>query len=120
MSSLLSRFSVLLAGWALLLPACGGGSDEGPEGDAGSIPKAPSNLEVTSVSGGAHLTWKDNSDNEKHFSIMKDLEIIKELTFNTTQYHDADVESGKTYEYMVHAGNDAGQSVSNTVKFEAP
>jgi len=42
------------------------------------------------------------------------------LEFDTTQYHDAPLTSGATYRYMIMAMNDAGESESNEVTFNAP
>lgn len=82
-----------------------------------SVPAAPTMLTAEVLSGGAHLTWKDNSDNETQFMIMRmeaggsgDYAQIASPPFNTTAYHDAPLTSGKTYMYMVMAMNDAGQS----------
>lgn len=94
-----------------LLSACG--MDHGGDG----TPAAPTNLAGSVLSGGAHLTWKDNSDDETQFMIMR-MEVggsgsyasIAMPTFNTTSYHDAPLTSGKTYMYMLHAINDAGTS----------
>ena len=40
-------------------------------GNADTAPTAPTGLAVSNVSGGAHLTWMDTSDNEDHFMIMR-------------------------------------------------
>lgn len=104
----------------LSIAACGGGDD--------GVPAAPSNLAVSELSGGAHLTWQDNSDNETQFMIMRkemgstaDYTTAASPTFNTTQYHDAPLVSGKTYMYMVMAMNDAGESEpSNDVMITMP
>ena len=47
-------------------------------------------------------------------------EIISTVPFDTEQYHDAPLTSGTTYMYMVMAMNDAGESDSNEVTFDAP
>lgn len=91
------------------------------------MPAAPTNLTGSVLSGGAHLTWTDNSDNETQFMIMRkevggaDFTTVATPTFNTTTYHDAPLTSGKTYVYMVMAMNDAGESPgSNEVMVAIP
>jgi len=115
---------VVLATLATLgLAACGGGHDGGGDG----APAAPSGLTAEPLTGGAHLTWRDNSDNETEFMVMRmedgvdtDYEVMATLEFDTTQYHDAPLTSGATYRYMIMAMNDAGESESNEVTFNAP
>ena len=111
--------SIALAG----LVACG---DDG----GGDIEiNAPSDLTVTAVSGGAHLTWKDNSDNEAEFMIERktgsgDWVTVDTVEFNMTQYHDASVMPGTTYVYRVMAMPEGGQghtgAYSGEVMFTAP
>jgi hypothetical protein len=116
------RSLVLGIAVSALLAACGG--DDG--GSAG-VPAAPTTLTGSVLSGGAHLTWKDNSDNETGFMIMR-MEVggagyasVATPTFNTTTYHDAPLTAGKTYMYMVHAVNEAGESdPSNEVMVAIP
>jgi hypothetical protein len=109
----------LVATLAMVLFGAGCGSEHG---DAAVAPAAPTNLAVSNLSGGGHLTWADNSDNEDHFMIMRkaqdgtydDIDI---LTFNSTSYHDASVIAGTTYVYMVMAMNSKGEASSNEVTF---
>lgn len=96
------------------------------EDPADSPPQAPSDLMAEELSGGAHLTWQDNSDNETEFMIMRKLEADADFTtvatvpFDTAQYHDAPLEPGVTYMYMVMAMNDFGESTSGEVGFALP
>jgi hypothetical protein len=107
---------------SLGLSACGG--DDG----GGGVPAAPTNLAGSVLSGGAHLTWTDNSDNETEFMIMRmemgstaGYSVVAMPPFNTATYHDAPLTAGKTYMYMVHAVNDAGDSQpSNEVTVAIP
>lgn len=76
----------------------------------GSAPSlaAPSNLTASILSGGAHLTWKDNSADETGFEIeRKDSggQFVKaySVTFDIAQYHDAQVAAGAMYTYRVRA-----------------
>jgi hypothetical protein len=112
---------LMLAG----LSACGG-DDDGDHGGAGG-PAAPSNLAAAPLSGGAHLTWTDNSDNETGFMVMRmkdgtdtEYQHVTTLPFNATQHHDAPLTSGATYKYVVMAMNADGESESNEVTFAAP
>ena len=102
-----------------LLFACAGCGSE--RGDAAAPPVAPTGLAVANVSGGGHLTWIDNSDNEDHFMIMRKTtgayDDIDMVTFNITQYHDSAVTAGMTYTYKVVAMNGKGEASSNEVPF---
>ena len=109
----------LAVAFALVLAACGG--------DDASAPVAPSALSAAPLTGGAHLTWSDNSDNETEFMVMRmqagvdaELEVLTTVPFDTEQYHDAPLTSGVSYTYMIMAMNDAGESTSNEVTFNAP
>lgn len=81
-----------------------------------TVPAAPSTLAAELLSGGAHLTWKDNSSDETQFMIERkggsaaDFTTVTQVTFNVTQYHDAPLTSGTTYTYRVAAMNNAGMS----------
>ena len=97
-------------------------------GHGAGAPAAPTMLTGEELSGGAHLTWKDNSDNETNFMVMRkemgaagDHAIIAMPAFDTTAYHDAPLTAGKTYLYMVQAMNDTGHSdPSNEVMVTIP
>lgn len=86
-------------------------------GSGAKPPAAPTALTAAVLSGGAHLTWTDNANDETQFMIMRKemgstaaYAAVATPTFNTTQYHDAPLTVGKTYLYMVMAMNDAGES----------
>ncbi len=111
------RTSSLLVLGLLSSSACGS-----EHGDAAAPPAAPTNLAVGSVSGGGHLTWVDNADNEDHYMVMRKLQAgtyddVDMVTFNATQYHDASVTAGMTYVYRVDAMNSKGAASSNEVMF---
>ena len=103
----------------------------GPAGcgeHGGGEPNPPSDLKATELDRGAHLTWKDNSDNEGGFMLERkagtgSFEVYKSLDFNTTQYHDNDVTAGMSYSYRVMAmpksggGHTAATKYSNEVTF---
>lgn len=106
--------------------ACG--DDEHDSGAA--MPKPPTDLKVEPLTGGAHLTWKDNSDNESAFMVERaaGTEAFKSLAtvpFDTVQYHDGAVTPGGMFKYRVMAmPKDGGHSdkteYSNEVTFVAP
>jgi hypothetical protein len=95
------------------------------------MPNPPSDLMAQELSGGAHLTWKDNSDNEAGFMVERKVgagafETLANVPFDTTQFHDAPLTSGTPYGYRVMAmpkqgGHDTGTTeYSNEVTFTAP
>ena len=109
-------FSTVVLGLALF--GCG----EEHHGTADVAPTAPTGLAVSNVSGGAHLTWTDTSDNEDHFMIMRKpangtFAEVDTVPFNTTTYHDSSVTAGMTYVYKVVAMNAKGEASSNEVTF---
>lgn len=72
------------------------------------MPKAPSDLAVMELGGGAHLTWKDNATNEEQFMLERKagagaFSVIATLPFNTVQFHDAPLMPSVTYAYRVMA-----------------
>lgn len=82
--------------------ACGSDSESNADGDG---LKAPTNLKAEPLERASHLTWTDNS-NEAEFMIERktagaDWETIGTVPFDTTQYHDADVDPSMTYMYRV-------------------
>jgi hypothetical protein len=103
----------------------------GPAGcgeHGGGEPNPPSSLAVMELDRGAHLTWKDNSDDEGGFMLERKIgtgnfEIYKSLDFNTTQYHDGPLTAGMSYTYRVMAmpksggGHTAATKYSNEVTF---
>lgn len=99
-------------------------------GDMDDMPSPPTDLKVSESQGGAHLTWKDNSDNEGGFMIERKVgaaafATYKSVDFNTTQYHDTDVTVGMTYAYRVMAmpksgGHSSDTKYSNEVTFSLP
>ena len=95
--------------------------------DAANPPVAPSNLAVSQLGAGAHLTWQDNSSDETEFVIMRQhtgsdptLTELARVPFNATSFHDEPVTAGATYRYLVIATNDGGESESNEATFVAP
>lgn len=86
----------------LAVLACGSDSESSAGGDGLS---APTNLKAEPLEQAAHLTWTDNSD-EAEFMIERKSDgsawmTIATVPFDTTQYHDADVDPALTYMYRV-------------------
>ena len=90
--------------------------DDSHHGGGTNAPAAPTQLTAAVLSGGAHLTWKDNATNEPQYMIERkemggaSFTTIATPTFDTTQYHDGSLTAGKTYVYRVMAMNDDGHS----------
>jgi hypothetical protein len=103
---------------AILLGACAS--------DDAAAPAAPTDLMVSSLGAGAHLTWKDNSSDESEFVIMRKVSTdaamaeLARVPFNGTSYHDEPIATGTTYIYMIVATGEHGESESNQATFVAP
>lgn len=117
----------------LSLAANGCSSDHGTAASHGStsegVPRAPTDLKVLEAAGGAHLTWKDNSDNESEFMIERkegteSFVALKNVAADETEYHDATVTAGTSYTYRIMAMGKGGHALasgySNEVVFTAP
>ena len=105
-----------LAGWT----ACG--NDTSSDTAAGAAINPPTGLTAVPLSGGAHLTWMDNSDNEAEFMIERktgsaDWSTIGTVPFNTTLYHDAGLTPGTTYVYRVMAMPQEGEGGEGAAGF---
>ena len=100
-------------------------SDEGHS--MGTGPTAPSELTAAPLTGGAHLTWKDNSSNEDNFMVLRkqmgvdaDFKTQATLPFDSVQYHDAPLTAASTYIYKIMAMNGQGESESNEATVTIP
>src|SRR5512138_630853 len=72
---------------SLLFFTCSPAPADGP-------PATPSELAVSELGGGAHVTWKDNATNEDEFQLQRkegagDFSTLVTVLFDATQYHDA-------------------------------
>lgn len=92
-----------------------------------SGPVAPTNLAISPLGAGAHLTWKDNSSDESEFVIMRmeqgvDAAMVElaRVPFNGTSFHDEPITAGATYVYQIIATNENGETESNEATFGAP
>ncbi len=117
------RFQSLLLA-ALLTTSLAGCMDHA---DADAPPEPASELTAEPLSGGAHLTWVDNSDNEDHFMVMRmedgvdaDYTLVVTVPFDSLTHHDGNITAGATYTYKIVAMNSAGESESDEVTFVAP
>jgi hypothetical protein len=96
------RTCLLASCLALAVGSCGGDDSHG----AGDTLTAPGELKAVPVAGPAmHVTWKDIAS-EHHYSVERkegsgQFTEVSTTLLNVTQYHDANVESGKTYTYRV-------------------
>lgn len=89
---------------AVLLSAAGCDSSKDASATSDEL-KAPTNLKAEPLEGAAHLTWTDNS-NEAEFMIERksggsDWMTVASVPFDTTQYHDANLDQTMTYMYRV-------------------
>jgi hypothetical protein len=95
-------------------------------GAAQEPPAAPTDLTAALLDGGAHLVWKDVSDDEDNFVIERkadgdaDFAAVIELPFDSVTYHDTAVSAATRYTYRVVAVNTAGEAVSNEVTLMVP
>jgi hypothetical protein len=114
----------------MVVVACfsaGCGGDDMDHSSSGAGPTAPSELMAMPLAGGAHLTWKDNSNNEENFMVLRmqvgtdaDYKSLATLPFDSVQYHDAPLTSGATYMYKIMAMNGKGESESNEANITLP
>ncbi|HWA70716.1 MAG TPA: fibronectin type III domain-containing protein [Polyangiaceae bacterium] len=118
-----------ISGVLLLMAATSSGCSSSDSGSPAkeTAPAAPSELKAAVLSGGAHLTWKDNSNDEENFMILRmqtgvdtAYKTIATQPFDTVQYHDAPLTSGATYMYKIMAMNGAGESESNEAMLVLP
>ncbi|HEX2947483.1 MAG TPA: S-layer homology domain-containing protein [Clostridia bacterium] len=84
-----------------------------------AVPAAPSDVKAVSLSANqAKITWKDNSDGEDGFRVLKKpsngyyFEVVAELKKNITSYTDNLVVPGSLFYYKVVSYNATGSSES--------
>ncbi len=85
-----------------------------------ALPQKPTNLTAVSMSNTqVKLSWKDNSDNEERFRILRSdrsggtYTSIAEVDKNKVTYLDNTVKAGTSYYYKVQAVNSVGNSESS-------
>lgn len=84
-------------------------------------PSAPSSLTADTVSSSqVRLHWFDNSNNEKGFKLYRDNNVIATLLANATAYEDIGLEPATTYQYVVKAYNQAGESGASLYTVRTP
>ena len=115
---------VLLALLIMFLPACGGGGYRPavtPSPPAPTPPSAPSNLTADAVSHKqVELHWFDNSHDEDGFRIYRDNNLVATVGPNVTTYLDAGLEPATTYQYVVKAYNQVGESGASLYTVRTP
>ncbi len=108
---------------AALVTAC---FDDGDHDHSGGALAAPTELAATPVAGAVHLTWKDNSDGELEFMVLRksgaaDWALVDSTAADATSYHDDSVAAETTYMYMVHAmAGSVSSEPSNVVSVMVP
>ena len=88
------------------------------------VPNVPSELKVTSAdTGKIELQWKDNSDNETGFEVLRrnvtkneKTQVIDMLEPNLTTYLDTNVSPNFKYEYWIRPFNIAGKASLKGIK----
>lgn len=87
-----------------------------------ALPSPPSNITAVAISSSRiNINWKDNSENESGFRIMRKTSAINyytsvgEVGANATSYSDNNLYSGVTYIYKVIAFSGSGTSESGEV-----
>ena len=111
-----SRFFSAMFAFAAIASSCS---------DMDMMPNQPSDLKVIELTGGGHVSWKDNSDNEAQFMVERkvgagEFAVLATLPFNSTEFHDAPLMVGVTYVYRVMAmGKEGGHEGKNEYSNEA-
>ena len=84
-------------------------------------PHSPSNLIGEPASQSiVNLQWTDNSDNEDGFRIYRDNMVIATVGINVTIYQDTGLKPSTTYQYVVKAYNQAGESRASLCTVRTP
>ncbi len=94
---------------------------------AATVPAAPTNFKATVAGTNVSLTWVDNSNNEKQFTIERkesggSYTAICGIATDATGWTDSSVTAGKTYVYRVYAedNNYITSTYSNEVTVAIP
>lgn len=84
-------------------------------------PAAPSGLTATSVSyDKVTLHWIDNSDNENGFMLYRGNRLLTTISAGITTYQDTGLRPAATYQYMVKAYNQVGESEASICNVRTP
>ncbi len=73
-------------------------------------PTGPSNLSAVVQGDSIKLTWKDNSNIETMYKIIRNGELLASLPANVTQFEDISIRPNTVYTYEVVASNSLGDS----------
>lgn len=67
------------------------------------------------------LNWKDNSDTESGYRVIRNGEKIADLPANSTTFSEViTLSSGQSVGYQIQVFNSAGEATSNTASFACP
>ncbi len=103
------------------VPATGKTPESTPLSADVQPPDPPSNLVGESVSQNiVSLHWSDNSDNEDGFKVYRDNIVIATVGINVTIYQDTGLKPSTTYQYVVKAYNQAGESGASLCAIRTP
>jgi len=112
------RTLALLSFTVFVLAACGDNLEPAPT--------APSLVTVAPSGDGAQIGWRDNSDDEAEFVVMRkqdgvdeDYAVIATVPADTTSFVDAPLTAG-SYTYLIAAANEAGENDAPPVHFTMP
>ncbi len=123
---MMKRFIVLiLVVFIMLLTSCGGGGGYYQPPVAPPLsptpPNAPYNLNAEAISySSVSLQWMDNSSTEEGFRIYRDNNFIATVGMNVTLYQDSGLRAATTYQYVVKAYNQAGESGTSLCTVRTP
>ncbi len=81
-----------------------------------TVPDAPTNLKVVSVSKNmVRLSWSDNANNEDKYNVFMDGKWIKSVGADSKCIVIDDLEAGSAHTFYVEAKNSIGSSDSNVI-----
>lgn len=76
-----------------------------------TVPSTPSDLAASAVTQNSiRLQWVDRSDDEDGFRIYRDGMLVGTVSMNVVVYQDKDLKPATTYQYVVRAYNQVGES----------
>jgi len=99
--------------------SCGNLSEKWSEvvsGKALSVPGRPADLSASFKEGGVELSWTDNAETEKYFTIKRTPDdILREAPADSTSFVDDNFSVCTRYTYTVQATNSCGLSKADSV-----
>jgi uncharacterized protein YozE (UPF0346 family) len=79
-----------------------------------TTPEKPTNLVLVPAKTSVSLSWKDNSENESGFKIIREGKLIYTTKENVESYIDKDLTPNTTYHYTIMATNSDPDIVNDT------